>query len=106
MTSAAVIRGGHASFPGAALAPAAPPGDNARRPRPGPRSCAMPACVLVADDEPAVLSLTARCLEHLGLRALCTASGEEAVELFVQHQGEVALVLLDLNMPGRGGCGA
>jgi len=63
----------------------------------------MPACVLVADDDPAVRSMTALCLEGLGLRALCAGSGEEAVELCLCTPGEVSLVLLDLNMPGRGG---
>jgi two-component system cell cycle sensor histidine kinase/response regulator CckA len=66
----------------------------------------VPAYVLLADDEPFVRAVVAGCLQRIGLRPLCAASGEEAVELCRRHRGEVAVALLDLNMPGLGGAAA
>src|SRR5262245_59574818 len=63
----------------------------------------MPPCVLVADDEPFIRDIPARALRRMGLEALTASSGEEAVELYRLHSEEVALALLDLNMPGEGG---
>jgi CheY-like chemotaxis protein len=66
----------------------------------------MPPCVLVADDESFIRDILARALRQMGLEALTASSGEEAVELYLLHREEVALVLLDLHMPGEGGAAA
>jgi CheY-like chemotaxis protein len=38
-----------------------------------------------------------------GYRVLRAVNGAEAVDVFQQHQGEIALVLLDMAMPVMGG---
>jgi two-component system cell cycle sensor histidine kinase/response regulator CckA len=60
-------------------------------------------CVLVADDDPAVLALLATWLGQLGARALTAQGGAEAVGLFVRHRAEVDAVLLDVHMLGLDG---
>jgi DNA-binding NtrC family response regulator len=57
--------------------------------------------ILVVDDEPAVLYLTAAVLEREDLDVVTAASAEEAI----QHLGqeEFDLVLTDFRMPGESG---
>ena len=55
--------------------------------------------VLVADDEELVLNLCRRILEGLGYRVMTAADGSQAVTTFLQHAGEIDLVILDLSMP-------
>ncbi|MFT3698968.1 MAG: response regulator [Kofleriaceae bacterium] len=59
--------------------------------------------VLVVDDEPSVRSSTSRMLERLGLRALAADGGKSALALFDAHQKDIALVVLDMGMPGMNG---
>jgi len=59
--------------------------------------------VLVVDDEPALRSIVARMLRRQGYDVLEAAGGEEAVLLFAEHRGEIALLLTDVVMPGIGG---
>ena len=42
-------------------------------------------------------------LEKLGYRVLVARTGEEAVDQFRRHRNLVAMVILDLIMPGAGG---
>ncbi len=62
--------------------------------------------ILVMDDEPMVLNVTATMLEHLGYTVMTAASGEQALEI---HRRETSLgrrieaVLLDLTVPGAMG---
>ena len=56
--------------------------------------------ILVVEDEPALLRLTSRTLRRLGYRVIEAADGAAALELWPQHQDEVALVLTDVIMPG------
>lgn len=55
--------------------------------------------VLIVDDEEAIRRVTSRTLERYGYRAIVAANGAEAVSLYAQHQGEVAVVLTDMSMP-------
>jgi PAS domain S-box-containing protein len=55
--------------------------------------------VLVVDDEPLVRSSVAAALEINGLEVTTAGSGEEALEVLARTRG-IALVLLDINMPG------
>ena len=55
--------------------------------------------VLLADDEPAILSLYRRTLEKRGFRVLLAADGLKALEIFREHAGEIVGVLLDCSMP-------
>jgi len=59
--------------------------------------------ILVVDDEDLVRMVVARMLERQGFAVLTAAGGAEAVELLLQHHGEIACVLLDLKMPRMDG---
>src|SRR5438876_3720936 len=57
--------------------------------------------ILVADDDPVIRGNLRLLLEHEGYAVLEANDGDQAGKLFAEHA--VALVLLDLKMPGRGG---
>jgi two-component system cell cycle sensor histidine kinase/response regulator CckA len=59
--------------------------------------------VLVVDDEAALREIALRILRSSGYQVLLAQSGEEALELLREQDGEVDLVILDINMPGMGG---
>src|SRR5207253_1417370 len=59
--------------------------------------------VLVVDDEPAVRTLLQLSLGHHGFTVWSAAGGKAAVELYRQHQAEIAVALLDVQMPGLDG---
>jgi signal transduction histidine kinase len=58
-------------------------------------------CVLAVDDTPKNLEAIEALLTRPGLKVLCAGSGDEALELLLVN--EVALALIDLNMPGMNG---
>lgn len=58
--------------------------------------------ILIVDDDPGARGLAVKCLEDMGLPILQAETGFEALHLLVQHP-EVALVILDLVMPGQHG---
>ncbi len=58
-------------------------------------------CVLAVDDTPKNLEAMQALLTRPGLKLLCAGSGDAALELLLVH--EVALALIDLNMPGMNG---
>ena len=57
--------------------------------------------VLVIEDEADVLNFASRVLELEGYRVLRAEDGDEGLRL--ARQSQVALVLLDLRLPGRSG---
>jgi DNA-binding NtrC family response regulator len=59
--------------------------------------------ILIIDDEEAVREAVADILDLESLPVLKAASGQEGVALFSQQQAEIALVILDLSMPGLSG---
>jgi len=59
--------------------------------------------ILVVDDEEGILEIEKEMLSMHNYQVLTAASGEEALETFREHEDEVGLVILDLNMPGMGG---
>jgi PAS domain S-box-containing protein len=59
--------------------------------------------ILIAEDEPALRSLTERLLTGLGYSVLVAEDGAQALELFNAHRDEIDLLLLDIVMPGKGG---
>ena len=63
----------------------------------------LQGCVLVIEDEPDVREVVSDMLNDIGVKTIAAASGEEGIEFFEAHPGEVNLVLLDLSMPGMGG---
>jgi DNA-binding response OmpR family regulator len=62
---------------------------------------AMPARVLVVDDQELNRNLLARRVEHAGHRATCVGSGQEALASLQTEPHD--LVLLDIRMPGMDG---
>ena len=59
--------------------------------------------VLVADDEKALGTMLDSTLRHYGFVVWLATSGKEAVELYREHCQSIALVLLDVQMPGMDG---
>jgi DNA-binding NtrC family response regulator len=64
---------------------------------------ARTATVLVVDDEPLVLNMLGLVLQRQGMIARLARSGQEAVELYSRHRGDIGLVLLDVQMPQMSG---
>lgn len=59
--------------------------------------------ILVVEDEPAVLKMLDLALRHYGFSVKLAACGREAVELYRDHYRDIALVLLDVQMPDMDG---
>ena len=59
--------------------------------------------VLVVDDEPAIRDVLQTHLQHEGFQVWTAASGEEALDLCCDHADEIAVILLDVRMPGLDG---
>jgi DNA-binding NtrC family response regulator len=57
--------------------------------------------ILLADDDEEVLAALNGVLKAEGYEVILAKNGREAIEHF--HQGHVDIVLLDLNMPVKGG---
>ncbi len=59
--------------------------------------------VLVVDDEAMVKDLARDILKRHGYTVLTAGGGEEAVELYGKSNGSIAVVILDILMPGVDG---
>ena len=59
--------------------------------------------ILLVDDEPIIIDVGQKMLERLGYRVVIARSGDEALEVYEKRREEVALVILDMIMPGMGG---
>jgi len=57
----------------------------------------------VVDDEEPVRDVAKRLLERECVKVLTADNGEQAIEVFRQHADEIAVVLMDLTMPGMDG---
>jgi len=55
--------------------------------------------VLVVDDEAAVREIMRHTLEAFGYHVMLAGDGAEAVALYTEHAGVIAMVITDLNMP-------
>lgn len=77
------------------LKPSTPP------PPPLPRG--RGECVLVVDDEKALLKVAGKILEQQGYRVLLAEDAAQARKLFSIHAGEIPVVISDLSMPGMTG---
>jgi len=64
---------------------------------------ALLGTVLVVDDEETVREVCVAFAQHLGLRTITAADGEEALALFAAQANKVSCVLLDLTMPRMDG---
>jgi DNA-binding response OmpR family regulator len=59
--------------------------------------------ILIVDDEPLLRKMLQGSLSHFGFIVRIAASAAEALALFEQHHATIALVLLDVQMPGLDG---
>jgi two-component system cell cycle sensor histidine kinase/response regulator CckA len=59
--------------------------------------------ILLVDDEKMVVEVTRELLESLGYRVYVAGSGQEAVAVYLERRKEIALVILDMIMPGISG---
>ncbi len=55
--------------------------------------------VLIVEDEQMLLDLSSMILEKAGYKVLKAKDGEEAIEVFCQHQDEIELAILDVILP-------
>ncbi|MFO7973471.1 MAG: PAS domain S-box protein [Candidatus Hydrogenedentota bacterium] len=62
--------------------------------------------ILIVDDEVFMQSLLRDVLEAEGYTVLAAETGEESIEVFNEHGPNIALVVMDLLMPGMGGAAA
>jgi PAS domain S-box-containing protein len=85
-------------FPAAKTRPAA-----TRAPQQQPENLRGTGTVMVVDDEPVVRDLARHALERQGYDVLLAESGPAAIELIRNGGRGVALVVLDLSMPGLSG---
>ena len=57
--------------------------------------------ILLVEDEPALRLMTRRMLERKGYRIREATDGQEALEVWQSHAGEISLLLTDIIMPGE-----
>lgn len=62
-------------------------------------SVGMPPCILLVDDDGGILSVLTELLGRFGLRIITASSPVKALDIFAQHQSEIAVVLMDYFMP-------
>jgi len=59
--------------------------------------------VLLVDDEDMVRDAGGQMLKQLGYDVLLASGGQEALDLYLHHQGRIDMILLDMIMPDLGG---
>lgn len=59
--------------------------------------------IMIVDDEVVILDLLERTLERLGYTVLVAHHGKEALQIALQHDGEIDLLVTDVIMPEMGG---
>ena len=59
--------------------------------------------ILLVDDEPIILEMVARLLDHQGYTIVKANNAEEALLLTEEHSGTIDLLLTDVVMPGMNG---
>ena len=66
----------------------------------------MPTSILIVDDDPVQRRLISATVERLGHQAVVADSGQAALDLLSGVEGDaIALIILDLVMPGLDGMG-
>jgi PAS domain S-box-containing protein len=60
-------------------------------------------CILLVDDEEAILSMSGSVLEAAGYRVLMASDGMSAISKYRAYHHQVSAVLLDMMMPGLSG---
>ncbi|MGG6270326.1 response regulator [Leptolyngbya sp. AN03gr2] len=59
--------------------------------------------ILIVEDEPAIQQVTKIALESCNYRTLIANDGIEAISLYVEHQQDIDIVLMDMMMPSMDG---
>jgi PAS domain S-box-containing protein len=59
--------------------------------------------ILLVDDDDRVREMGRQMIQMGGYKVLVARSGEEALETYMSYRSEIALIVLDLIMPGMGG---
>jgi two-component system, cell cycle sensor histidine kinase and response regulator CckA len=59
--------------------------------------------ILLVDDENTIVEVVGKALQMVGYQVLVAKKGEEAIEIYQKNNGRVALIILDMIMPGMGG---
>ena len=60
-------------------------------------------CILLVDDEPVVRKAAGRMIESLGYEVVIATGGQEAADYYRPNADRVALVIIDMAMPGMDG---
>jgi CheY-like chemotaxis protein len=71
--------------------------------RPQPSNGGPHRGILVVDDEPALRDVLQRLLQCQGFHVWTAAGGKEALDHCCDHSADIALILLDVRMPGLDG---
>jgi CheY-like chemotaxis protein len=56
-------------------------------------------CIMVVDDEEAILTITRQILEASGYQVITAENGADALSAYMQDYDKIALVIMDMNMP-------
>ncbi|HEX7415713.1 MAG TPA: ATP-binding protein, partial [Smithellaceae bacterium] len=59
--------------------------------------------LLIVDDEKNILETVKETLSSYGYKVMTAESAEQALEVYTAQKDKIKMVLLDLNMPGKGG---
>lgn len=59
--------------------------------------------ILVVDDEKSIVDIACDILGQYGYTTITAENGEGAIEIYEKERNRIALVLLDIGMPGMGG---
>jgi len=59
--------------------------------------------VLLVDDEQLIIDVESKLLQRMGYRVLTAGNGNQAIEIYRQKKGTIAIVILDMIMPQLSG---
>lgn len=68
-----------------------------------PRDLAGRGLIMLVEDEDGVRNIAVQTLKARGYQVISAADGEEALELIIEHQGEIDLLISDVILPGIDG---
>jgi len=67
------------------------------------KSSVMKKSILIVDDEPDIVNLTEKFLNLGEFKTITCVNGTEALKIVEEKYDEIALILLDIMMPGKSG---
>ena len=59
--------------------------------------------ILIVDDEPDIVNLTEKFLKLGDFNTITSSNAKEAMKMVEENYNDIALILLDIMMPGRSG---